>query len=280
LIIACVTDRHFAELCGVMLHTLARNGNVPEAEIVICGDGLRERDRRRLAEAAERPVTHIDFGPWRRCLTGIRVSSRWPLNLFARALLADMLPRATGRLLYLDADVIVNKSIRGAFDVDMRGLPIAARHVDPEKSRLENERIGRPLHLPYFNGGVLLIDLDAWRREHMTEKVLSRASEQGKTKLPDQDAIAAVTDIAPLDVTYNWSKHHDFEKAAIIHFTREKPNTVKCNHPAKTLYLRYRAETAWRECPLQGKWSARLNRYRLRAARLRHRLYSAALVKS
>jgi lipopolysaccharide biosynthesis glycosyltransferase len=88
------------------------------------------------------------------------------------------------RILYLDADTLVRRNFRPLWEADLQGKPLGAV-VD----------VGHPMgwdkdhKQPYFNAGVLLLDL-AKARERLPElKALSLGHENAKYR--DQDALNA-----------------------------------------------------------------------------------------
>ena len=76
------------------------------------------------------------------------------------------------KALYLDADIIVRDSIEELFLEDFDGFSIAAVEDDFKKNT--------------FNSGVMLIDVDAWRREGITEKLLQLTNEFHESSYGDQ----------------------------------------------------------------------------------------------
>lgn len=60
MIVACSIDRHFAELAGVMLYSLDKNGGVPDAEIYVLSDGLRPSDKNMLQACTKRALRFVD----------------------------------------------------------------------------------------------------------------------------------------------------------------------------------------------------------------------------
>ena len=76
------------------------------------------------------------------------------------------------KALYLDADIIVRDSIEELFLEDFDGFSIAAVEDEFEKNT--------------FNSGVMLIDVDAWRREGITEKLLQLTNEFHESSYGDQ----------------------------------------------------------------------------------------------
>ena len=76
------------------------------------------------------------------------------------------------KALYLDADIIVRDSIEELFSEDFDGFPIAAVEDDLAKNT--------------FNSGVMLIDVEYWRREGITEKLLQLTNEFHESSYGDQ----------------------------------------------------------------------------------------------
>ena len=112
----------------------------------------------------------------------------------------------------------------------------------------------------YYNSGVLLLDLEAGRREIRPEVLFSYVEQHGKELiLPDQDLLNALYSqrILPLeDVLWNydarnysnyllrsggqWDLRWVMEHTAILHFCgKEKPWKSKYVHRFGILYLHY-----------------------------------------
>ncbi|KAI9063493.1 glycosyltransferase family 8 protein [Trametes sanguinea] len=135
------------------------------------------------------------------------------------------------RVLYLDADVLVRADLKELWDTDLQGKPIAAA-----------ADVGYPLGHngvkpgPYFNAGVLLIDLAAVRSEFKSLSILANA--MSSSKLKDQDVLNVhiAGNWLALDLVWNaqglgtYATQHTPERAAlkadkmttdpkIVHFT-------------------------------------------------------------
>jgi lipopolysaccharide biosynthesis glycosyltransferase len=85
---------------------------------------------------------------------------------YYRLYISSILPSNISSVVYLDADAVAVRSIRDLFEFKMN-LPLAATdHMSPQDAfRLFGERSGN-----YFQGGVLLIDLDIWRSEKVEQR--------------------------------------------------------------------------------------------------------------
>ena len=133
------------------------------------------------------------------------------------------------KALYLDADIIVRDSIEELFLEDFDGFSIAAVEDEFEKNT--------------FNAGVMLIDVDAWRREGITEKLLQLTNEFHESSYGDQGILNrlfqnnwkklpqkynfmvgmdTVARIYGIDSWYTESIKVENE-AKIIHYTGKKP---------------------------------------------------------
>jgi len=118
---------------------------------------------------------------------------------FGRFFLGELLAREYKRVLYLDCDVAVEPNLSDAFDLDLGGHPIGAvmdcNFIANQSGKARRnwhahmETIGLPPDAPYFNSGVLLIDLDDWRRAEIPAKAVWFFANQAAPRSMDQDAL-------------------------------------------------------------------------------------------
>ena len=95
------------------------------------------------------------------------------------------------RVIYLDSDLIIRRDLSELFALDMRGYAVAASGVAEIESQLEREfftSLGLNMKAKYFNGGVLLIDLQQWRKSGIMKKCLEFAE-----KYPTELSVADQT---------------------------------------------------------------------------------------
>lgn len=108
---------------------------------------------------------------------------------FARVFLPEILSEEISKVIYLDSDIVVNGPIKELWNFlltekDPIGACIDTNVVDP----IAHARVNTPRTIPYCNSGVLLINLDCWRREGLQQKMCEVAKEH-QFPLLDQDAI-------------------------------------------------------------------------------------------
>ena len=169
-----------------------------------------------------------------------------------------LLPADLTRVIYLDSDLVVRGDLAALFATDLKGQPLAAA-VDtavPSVSAplgLRNYRaLGLAPDVPYFNAGVLVLDLARWRRERIPERAFDYlAAHIEVIRFWDQDVLNAVLagDFRALDPRWNQLPdvaHHIREEPWIVHFaSTSKPWQVDCDHPRRDLFFEILDRTAW-----------------------------------
>jgi lipopolysaccharide biosynthesis glycosyltransferase len=200
------------------------------------------------------------------------------------------------RLLYLDADVLIEDRLDALFALDMRGRTIAATHdadmVAKSEESLQSKATPFASSDNYFNAGVMLIDGARWaKRDAARESIDFFAKFGAVASLPDQDFLnfAFRDDWQPLSPRWNFQGDplaaglRDAVKPAIIHFTGGlKAWHMEARREYPPLAATFRAMLAdaglppdWR--PARGRTSHVPPLHKLRMT-ARARLYSLGLV--
>ncbi len=161
----------------------------------VLSDGISGESRRKLRSMAEGAGKGISFYPLdgfndelqRR--TGGFDTGKFRATTLARLMLGSVLPSDVRRVLYLDADTVVLRSLRGLFRLPLRG-DAAAMAPEPTIYPAVRRIVGLLPEEPYFNAGVILADLSLWRKEGLEEAFFSWYREKGG-RLPfnDQDIL-------------------------------------------------------------------------------------------
>lgn len=181
-------------------------------DICILSDGIPDEDQEHLraliARAGERH--RVRFMEIDRVLPdGLTVvGERWPRVAWSRVFLPELLPEVH-RAVYLDIDTLACTDVRQLAETDMHGAALGAvlERVSEPGSHF-NERLDIPQECPgYFNSGVLLMDLDVFRREGLVQRVVDFAfSHKDVLACPDQDALngALCGRLFQLHPRWNW----------------------------------------------------------------------------
>lgn len=153
---------------------------------------------------------------------GLPVAQPYSPAIFFRLALAEVLGDLD-RVLYLDADTVACRDIADLHDMTMEGRLLAAMpdynlfHFELHKPIPIRDRFGPSLLYlkeelaiayrgagDYFNSGVLLLDLAAWRRLRLTEACHDFIRGR-RLQWPDQDALNVIVgrDYVALDARWN-----------------------------------------------------------------------------
>lgn len=126
--------------------------------------------------------------------TGAPVSRQYPREMYYRLLAPFFLPGDLHRILYLDPDILVINPLRPLWETDIEGnLFAAAAHTGKTELANNINQIRLGTDHPYFNSGVLLMDLDRGRQEIIADDVFAYTREHAKELLlPDQDVLNAM----------------------------------------------------------------------------------------
>ncbi len=82
----------------------------------------------------------------------------------ARLLLPEILPNSVHKVIYLDSDIIVSDDIAKLYNINLENNPIGMV-IDINSVRFYKKP-------DYYNSGVIIMDVDMWRKEQITEKIL------------------------------------------------------------------------------------------------------------
>ena len=188
---------------------------------------------------------------------------------YLRLLTPSLLPE-TSKVLYLDCDLIVNGSLKELWETDIQEYSCAGVY----DSILSFPIVRDYIHYDYFwegyaNAGVLLINLDYWRKHLIQEKLINFLNSHD-VRLNDQDAINIVLHGTMLFLHPKWNtqsgyfafpplvrrEHKMFIKelwrdAKIVHFTGPvKPWHKECVNPYKKVYIKCKQQTPWKNIKL------------------------------
>jgi lipopolysaccharide biosynthesis glycosyltransferase len=267
--IAYSGDKNYFPHIGVSLASLARY-NRP-SKVYLLTDEQSAAETKELSDYAEQ--MHIDLEIITVNLSSfkLRTSKKITLAAYYRLLLPDLLP-TIDKIIYLDGDTIINNSLQPLWNMDLGDNYAAAVEDIPAKNSLKVNLFGKVK--PYFNSGILLINLKTFRENNLTALMLDFAA-QHKEKIVFHDQCVLNYFLQDkwlrLPAEYNLMACHLLKKEkykdaiqnpVIIHYNSYygKPWDYYCTHPLKDNYFEARKQTPWASMPLTRR--ERLNFYR------------------
>jgi lipopolysaccharide biosynthesis glycosyltransferase len=165
------------------------------------------------------------------------------------------------KILYLDSDIIVRRSLTELWNTDITNRALAAASTPYEDDA--RRALGLAAGIECFNSGVMLINLEFWRRNDVPDKAISFARNNPEAvQYWDQDALNAVLVHQWIDIPscWNWrewrrgpTSDSGVEPAIVHFFTADKPWHWSNTHPFKSEYHEYRRRTPWRRYRQEGQ---------------------------
>lgn len=183
---------------------------------------------------------------------------------YMRLYIADILDEHIRRVIYLDGDLVVCGNIDALCDLELNGALLAAVPDSNDAWRREMLNLTGSNH--YVNAGMLVLDLDRWRRERCRTQIDAILDAYGdQLYFHDQDVLNILANGRILELGREWNfnvwrmrayfafDYSDIKRfaplrnhAKIIHFgDYEKPWRFAAVVPLRGLYWHYQRQTAW-----------------------------------
>ena len=260
--IAVTVNENYARHLGAMLVSLMEHTS-EGVDVFVLYDHFSEDTRcklERIASSFNRlSMEYVKVDDNR--FSGLHLTKHLPSIAYYRFLLPLELHPCLERVIYLDPDLIVMDDIAELWRIALHGDLLAAIPFESPQCAA----LGIDSDEGYFNSGVMVINLTAWRDEDVTEQCFACARELGeRVKHADQDVLNVVCRglWKRLPLRWNmvenyftkrklgaWSqKERDAAKKqmGIIHFTGAcKPWHFSSSHPMRKWYWKYLKMTPW-----------------------------------
>ncbi len=269
--VGCLANDAYAQHLGVTLYSLLENCSCPERiRIHVVDSDISDKNKKKLDSVVKKFKSSINYlKPKIELLKGVKISERFGKETYYRFSLIESVK--TKKLLSIDSDMIIKGDVKELFDLKFKGnIIFAVEDLDlPIKNRI---KIGLGAGTPYFNSGILLVDIKKWKKNRITQKAISFIRENpDKTEFADQDGLnmALAGKWRKIDLSWNvltkifYYKYIPFihnasgggremysimEKPKIIHYTGFlKPWFFLDPVPYKREYIRCLRKTPWKD---------------------------------
>lgn len=253
----------YASLCSIVLHSLCKHNPNACVHAHILATGMTPEACALIERVAEKhgvEVHHYDATEAVAPLARVYSNKRYHLSVNYRMFVADLLPSDIERVLYLDCDTLVRGSVAELCEhpLSAQCAAVVVRDAPIYVAGKRPRRVKHSLGVDYFNSGMMLINLDYWRRERVSEQCVASYAEQPEDyPFPDQDVLNVVLRghvdyVSPRWNCFSYFFTHEFYQqpgvgevdydllrgAVILHFiNRNKPWTARCTHPYREAYL-------------------------------------------
>lgn len=266
------TDNNYVMPTGVLIHSVGMHNHGPIHYYVLVDRLFSDVSRQILKNIVDKYNSSIEYyviddDVVRTLPFGhVNMPSHVSIATYYRLFITEILPMDVHKILYLDGDMIVRKSLKTLWNNDIDNRAVGVVHDMDEKSHVK--RLGISEYSGYFNAGMLLINLDYWREHRCFDRFMQFINEHGDIIVfHDQDVLNYVlsNEVNWMPLTYNFqngfilsenNKRYDRKyqqeidackkDPAIIHYTvHKKPWHIACFHPYRDLWRNYLSKTEW-----------------------------------
>jgi len=294
-VVSAADDRYAMPLAVTIRSALDRLSAGQHMRLFILDGGITDESKEKLCQSWDRPNLSLTWITQNTDLVGdLPVSDQVSLTTYLRLMLPDLLPADVSKAIYLDADMLVRQDLTRLWLeplADHAALAVqdcAAPYIDSTKSLVNFSACqqylaaARPIanyrelgiadDQKYFNGGLMVINVQKWRDDKISSRLLNCLREHRQHVLWwDQYATNAVLagQWRCLDHRWNQGAHifaypnwreSPFDREAfetlksdpwIVHYcSPSKPWDYLCTHPYTHEFRKYLKQTAWRDfCP-------------------------------
>lgn len=224
---------------GVVMQSVLEHTCAPICFHILHDDTLSDSNRDKLIQVATQNGDRIQFHNLGDAFGNSlkEKMGRYTIGSMFRVMLPELLPDVD-KIIYLDADILVNRDIKELWDTDIQDYCLAAVPDYSTVNGLETPYPVAKQEVPashYFNTGVLCMNLDRIRAKgNMHEKVLNYLEENQGARLLDQDALNAVYGGETFLVDGSWNTF-----THLIQYTQGKPLENKLYHFAASTLILY-----------------------------------------
>ena len=275
-----VNDKYVPYVAASIASVCENNSPISELYFVILGENLSDQSKNALDRVCNAYGRKILFPDTTQMITFLQKygidTYRGSYSVWFKLLFLDAYPemfKGVERILYMDADTAVEGDISELEKMNLNDRAVGMV-VDSLGSAYKHT-IGMSSVEPYYNSGVILFDVGAWRDRRYSRRIVDVLRTGCRFANPDQDMINIVCrgDVCMLPVRYNVQPAHlvfkphqyfcayesdgyysteeleDISHSGIIyHFFRflgEFPWDEGNAHPDRDRYMKYRACTSY-----------------------------------
>lgn len=257
-------DGNYLHYLACHLRSLAAHTSKEQPiDITVINRGISMRAKAELEKLVPHPHCLKWVEPTLELLRALRAPSEFETCSphYFRLLAPYILP-GHSRAIYLDADTVVVGDISPLWTMDLGTYSVAATrdYLPCVRNAISNwQELGLDPESPYFNSGVLIIELDRWRKERVAERVLTTCDRnkdkllaQGKWPQFDQYGLNVVLNQQwqQLDEMWNHGSHVPASTERVVHFIGSgKVGFPSCQQAFSKLFFNVLSTTsykAWR----------------------------------
>ena len=281
-----------------MVSLMENNRSFDDIHFYMVDDGIKDENKKKLVEMVQTYNRKIDFIPAPDPCEMFRYpfKSRYQMgHSYVRMCIGRLLPESVDRVLCLDSDTLVLNDLTELWNMDM-GNNILAGAVDCMNLKAYSRQFGLSGNEFYCNAGVILVNLEEWRKQNIEEKIIDVINKKNgnvfffEQTLMNYCCRDKVIKLHPKYNTYtlfyafdyqnllNWRKptifytSQEIEEAknnpSIVHLTRNfymmsRPWVEGCDHPLTETYINFKQKTPWPQLSKDTRTASQITKYKV-----------------
>lgn len=189
------SDDNYAQHAAIaLMSAYERAHNKERIQSFILDGGISETKKEKIKESLKQYGGEITFIKMEEDIyKSMYTSHQYSTAIYYRLALPDLLDKSIKKCIYIDCDLLFFDDIEKLWDEDLAGHPVAAVEdiglTTSKKGFSEKQReLGLGDQSVYFNSGVVIMDLEEWRKKGYSTTALSLASSHS-FKSHDQDVL-------------------------------------------------------------------------------------------
>jgi len=275
-LVIAADDKYSMPLATTVRSVIDTLKNNARLDVYVLDGGISDRNKHRIIRSWPSRQLNVHWlSPDREPIRDLQTCGYLSLTAYLRLFIGELLPSSVRKAIYLDSDVIVRRDLSEMWSTPCDDVPCCAvpdlltPYLNTREAigrstlcdrqshftlPIKNYReLGLPGNAAYFNSGVLLINVDHWRRNSFLQSALRCLREHHDyVHLGDQYAlnilfsgqwrhldlrwnqIGTVYDcVEPSDFPFDQSLLQPvIDSPWIVHYCwRDKPWLASCNHP-------------------------------------------------
>lgn len=203
--IILATDKNYAQHAAVAMASALVNCQCPDRlRFFVIDDNIDNINKKKMQKSVEKLGGSLSFiKAHEEALQNVFVSGNLTRAAYFRLDIPNIVPDDVQKVIYMDCDLLVLADLQKLWDMDMQGKPVAAAEdfgilSSAGKCAEKEKNLEWKKEYSYFNSGVLVMDIAAWRKNDYAQKLIALVATRN-FRHHDQDALNLL-------FMHNWAK--------------------------------------------------------------------------
>lgn len=211
--ICFASDNNYAKYLGLAIMSILKSaGKNDNLHFYILDNKIQDKEKNKIAALQKIKHFEINYLPisdenFKNCCFNSRTIT---VTTYARFLIPSLINEE--KILYLDCDIFVRKSLAPLFNIDINGYYLAGvLDIGLSKKYILNKFKGIIEPEDYINAGVLLINNEKWQRKSIADDLFKYAgTHSADLRFADQDCINYILRAGFLKINPTWNMMDDY----------------------------------------------------------------------